>query len=129
MVGGVDREWKPMKAVEHHQLTLRKTDAQVLHTVSENEGTTKGTSNVFQPIMEKQLKIDPQALCGKKILGSRDQLSLKLMRIAQFIMDEEVPGKNMDYMEGMIRLFHLRLAVMHMIMRYVLWFHDLGGAY
>lgn len=119
-VDGVVQEWKPENAVERQPLKLKKTYAQVLHTLSENEGTTKGTSNVFRQIIEKQLKIDPQLLVGKKILGSADQLSLKLMRIAQFIMDEEAPGKNMDFVEGMIGLFHLRLAVMHMIMRYVL---------
>ena len=97
------------------------TEEQVLHTISENEGTTKGTSNVFRQLMENQLKIDPELLRGKKIFGSGDQLSMKLMRIAQFILDEEAPGKNMDYLEGMIGLFHLRLAVMHMIMRYVLF--------
>ena len=42
------------------------------------------------------------------------------MWIVRFFLDEEAPGKNIDYMEGMIGLFHLRLAVMHMIMRYVL---------
>ena len=110
-------KWKPTTLPEVYVIPPRKCDAYILKTMELNEGTIDGTIQVMDEIVRKQLKLDDDALAGRRILCSGDQLSTKLLRVSRFLRNEEREGNNLNWAVAIIGLFHWRMSVLHMILR------------
>lgn len=116
VIGGVRLKWKGYLMKEYHPLALRKSDLHVLKTMPLNEGTLDDTIELFRRIGE-QIGLQLEELDKRRVLCSGDQLSTKLLRASRFLTNEEDKDMNLDWTLPVIGLFHLRMSILHMILR------------
>lgn len=115
-------EWFLPEMDPIHAMDPTMTDAFTLKTLELNEGTIEGTGLVMDAIM-KELDLQGDDLDGK-IPCSGDQLSTSFLRVVRFLRNEEGPGRNLDWAVPVIGLFHLRMSILHLIMKYHLGNED-----
>ena len=109
-------QWWPEVVPQKRVLKVERSDAHVLPTMELNEGTIDGTIQVMEEVL-KVLEIQEAQLKGCRILCSGDQLSTKLLRTSRFLRNEEEQGKDLNWTLPILGLFHLRMAILHMILR------------
>lgn len=116
VVGEERLKWKGYLMRGYHPLALRKSDLHVLKTMPLNAGTLDDTIELFRRIGE-QIGLKLEELDKRRVLCSGDQLSTKLLRASRFLTNEEEMDNNLNWTLPVIGLFHLRMSILHMILR------------
>lgn len=109
-------KWRPDIIPRIFQVPVRRIDAQVLPTLEADEATIEGTIEIMNEYIRAKLGLGD--LGDGKIICSGDQLSVKLLRTARFLTNEEGVGSSLNWAVTVMGLFHLRMAILRMIYKF-----------